>query len=225
MIPVERQPEPGKFFETVTKKAIEFFKKNPLPNVDTIRKNPYWRNSLSDLYFTYGKICAYSALWCSRDAATVDHFIPISSLQAKNITLAYSWDNFRLASKSMNTEKHTFQDVIDPFLVEPGWFVMDFPSLMIRSSDHLSHPIKEKVEATIHRLKLNQKAEYIEYRAEFLVAYCRRCKKYLDIYPDFNIDIEFDTLAEKAPFLAYELKRQGLEKQIVYMMAYPLSPK
>jgi hypothetical protein len=224
MIRVKPQPKPENFFDTVIKKAEYFFRNNPNPSPGEIRENPHWRGALDDLYSAYGKICSYSALWISRDAATVDHFIPIAALKGKKKKLAYSWNNFRLASRSMNTEKHNFQDVVDPFHVETGWFVMDFPSLMIRSGDGLSQSAKENVEATINRLKLNVETEYIEYRAEFLLDYCKRCRKYMDIYPDFNIGPEFESLEEDAPFIAYELKRQGLEKQIIYMMEYLASP-
>ncbi|MCI0471459.1 MAG: HNH endonuclease [Candidatus Aminicenantes bacterium] len=198
-------------------------KKNPDPSGDEIRNRPYWRSALDDLYRSYSRICAYSALWCSPDAAQVDHFIPIASMKGENSRLAYDWNNYRLASKSMNTQKHCFQDVIDPFLVERDWFVMDFPSLDIRCGDGLSEQEKQRVQATIDRLKLNKKTEYKEYRQSFLLNYCRRCKVYMAQYPGFAVGLELGMLEEVAPFMTYELKRQGLEIKIIEMMTEDLN--
>ncbi|NIM13021.1 MAG: hypothetical protein GTO45_12915 [Candidatus Aminicenantes bacterium] len=215
MIPVPKQPEPENFAETVTKKADAFLKKKNSPTGKEIHNRPYWRNALDDLYKAYNKVCAYSALWFPRDAVTVDHYIPISVIAQSNPGLAYDWNNFRLASRSMNTEKGKFQDVLDPFLIEPGWFAMEFPSLIIKSGSDLSPGCRGKVEATIKRLKLNEKEKYIEYRHEILWDYCLLCSEYDNIDPIFN------HLEKRAPFIAYELKRQGLTKEIVYMMKYP----
>jgi len=218
MIRVTQQPEPDSFFDLVKKKADKFLKENPSPTIQEIRKRDLWTGALDDLYQSYGEVCAYSSLWYSRDAATVDHFIPIAVLKGEMVTLAYDWNNFRLASRSMNNEKLDFQDVIDPFLVEQGWFVMDFPSLMIRCGDDLPSSVSEKVNATIKRLKLNEKNRYINYRSKFLEEYCKQCKQYIKIYPDFIAAPLFNTLEKRAPFIAYELKRQGLEIKIIDMM-------
>ncbi|MDM8548455.1 hypothetical protein QUF72_00195 [Desulfobacterales bacterium HSG2] len=115
------------------------------------------------------------------------------------------WCNFRLAARSMNTEKGNFQDVADPFTLKPESFVMEFPSLMIRSGPGLTPSRREKIEATINRLKLNEKEKYIEVRREWLCAYCEG-------------EITFSFLRKMAPFIAYELKRQNLGKHIVSVM-------
>jgi hypothetical protein len=70
----------------------------------------------------------------------------------------------------------------------------------------------DKVETTIKRLKLNEKEKHIEYRLEFLCDYCELCRQYGNIEPAWR------HLEKKAPFIAYELKRQGLTKKIVHMM-------
>lgn len=215
MIPVVRQPAPACFAQKVTEKANTFLKKITFPGVREIRSRHYWRNVLPELHKSYKKVCAYSALWCPLDMAVVDHFIPIKELIHINPALAYDWGNFRLASRSMNNEKYTFRDVLDPFLIKYGWFAMDFPSLMVKSGDNLSPDVREKVEATIRRLKLNEKEKYIEYRREFLEDYCKLCGN------SDNIKPAWEHLEEKAPFVAYELKRQGLKKRIIHIMKYP----
>jgi hypothetical protein len=215
MIPVVKQPAPANFTEKVTEKANAFLNENPCPGVREIYSRPYWRKVLDQLHQSYKKVCAYSALWCPLDMATVDHFIPVSVLIHIDPGLAYDWDNFRLASRSMNCEKHTFRDVVDPFLIEYGWFVMDFPSLVVKSSAGLAPDNREKVEATIRRLKLNEKEKYIEYRREFLGDYCKLCAESGSIKP------ALEHLEKKAPFIAYELKRQELTQRIIHMMKYP----
>ena len=105
----------------------------------------------------------------------------------------------------MNAEKGESQDVADPFALKPESFVMEFPSLMIRSGSKLTPSEREKTEATIRRLKLNEKEKYIEARREWLCAYC-----------DGEITLAF--LKKMAPFIAYELKRQKLEERIVSVM-------
>lgn len=216
MIPVRKQAEPSTFTENVTKKANAFLSKMPDPTPEEIRKNHYWRNALGDLHRAYNQVCAYSALWCPRGMATVDHFIPvIAAVKRGEPGLAYDWNNFRLASRSMNEEKKNYQDVLDPFLVKEGWFVMEFPSLMIKCNAALSSPEREKVETTIRRLKLNEKEKYIDFRRGFLWDYCEFCKGPVMIEPALRY------LEKKAPFMAFELKRLGLTLKIVDMMKFP----
>lgn len=219
MIPVHEQQKPKTFAEEVTKRARAFIDNKPSPTTKEIHNRPYWRKVLKNLHKAYGQVCAYSALWCPLDMATVDHFIPIHVLVHTEPQLAYDWRNFRLASRSMNTEKHKFQDVIDPFTIEWGWFVMDFPSLMIKNGAPPGSRERKKVDASIARLKLNEKEKYIEYRWEFLCDYCDLCRDCGNIGPAFN------HLEKKAPFIAYELKRQGLTEQIIHMMKYPALDK
>ncbi len=201
MIRVEPRPAPENFDEKVGAPARAFLRKTPSPGIEELRNRPYWRNILDDLYVTYGKVCAYSALWCTRDGATVDHFLPA----VENPQRAYDWNNFRLASRSMNSEKRDFQDVVDPFIIAPGSFVMEFPSLMIKSGPDLTPSDAEKINKTINRLKLNKKEKYINYRREWLCAYC-------------DGDISFAFLNERAPFIAYELNRQKLKDNISDIM-------
>ncbi len=63
----------------------------------------------------------------------------------------------------------------------------------------------EKVDKTISRLKLNLKEKYINYRREWLCAYC-------------DGEISFSFLNEKAPFIAFELNRQNLKNEIATIM-------
>jgi hypothetical protein len=219
MIPVAPQPEPANFHKDVTQKANAFLKKNSIPGIKAISNRHYWRNALGDLHEAYCRICSYSGLWCPRDSATVDHFVPIHALAHTNPRMAYEWENFRLSSRSMNSEKYKFRDVLDPFTIEAGWFVMDFPSLFIGSSPDLNEEQTRQVKDTIRRLKLNKKEKYIKYRQEFLLEYCELFKDCGKIEPALNY------LERKAPFIAYELKRQELTVKVIKMMKYSKNKK
>ncbi len=203
MIPVKAQPEPANFSKKVREKGAAFLKKVPHPkNKDWVKKE-YWRESLDDLCETYGRICAYSAQWIPRTegSPTVDHFIP----KSVKPEWAYEWHNFRLACLKLNARKGDFQDVIDPFELQPDCFILDFPSLLIKPNPNIRSPLKEKVVTTIKRLKLNEDDNCVKGRQDWLMPYCRK------EYP-------FDYLKRKAPFIAYELERQSLLDKIPLIM-------
>ena len=194
MIPVQFQPEPDDFEDKVRKPGLAFLNKVPNPKSEDWKNRDYWRKSLPDLYTSYNKICAYSAQWIPRPegSPTVDHFLPKSAKPE----LAYEWDNFRLASLRMNARKNDFQDVIDPCKLNLGDFILDFPVLSISASFNLSDSLKKQIMDTIDRLKLNDEI-CKQGRLEWLMPYCET------VYP-------FEYLKKKAPFIAYELERQGL---------------
>jgi len=210
VIPVKKQKEPADFAAKVTRKALAFLARVPNPTKGDIDARPWWRNALDDLYKTYGEVCTYSGLWFQRDAVSVDHFTPIGALWKDNPTAAYEWDNFRLASRSMNFEKGDYTDVVDPFTIKPFWFVIDFSSMNVKSGSDLSSEEKARVDATIKRLKLNDiKKRYITFRRKLINEYCDKARKWK------HTGQALEVLNEKAPFIAFELKRQGLEKKIV----------
>ncbi|HLP46063.1 MAG TPA: hypothetical protein VK186_07475 [Candidatus Deferrimicrobium sp.] len=215
MIPVQSQPEPIDFDKKVRQKGKTFLAKKNV-TTDAIRAHCGWRESLNDLYEKYGKICAYSACLCQ--SPTVDHFIPISALVKNgNPQLAYEWTNFRLASSAMNQHKHDFLDVLDPFTVQPGWFVIDFTTINLRilSGNNLPPSIKKKVDETILRLKLNDRYIFIQYRVQMVDTYCVGCRSFTG-----SIESNFNFLKSVAPFIAAELDRQNLKEEIVNRWIY-----
>jgi hypothetical protein len=203
VIPIKPQPEPDDFDEKVRKPGLAFLSK--VPNPKTKEWRDYWVKSLPDLYKSYNKICAYSAQWISRPegSPTVDHFLPKSAKPE----LAYEWHNFRLACLTLNNKKGTELDVIDPFELPVNSFILDFSSLIIKPNPELLYPLKERVISTINRLQLNDYDKCIDGRLEWLKTY----------YEDNST---FDSLKRKAPFIAYELERQGLAEvdKIAYIM-------
>ncbi len=189
MIHVEKQSEPPHFFETVQQKGERFLLQNPLARGKALKD--YWTEIIPDLYDAYSGICAYTChkVYFDTGWKTVEHFKP----KDKYPELAYRWDNYRFACGAMNGRKGTFEDVLDPFTLEDGWFVMHFPSLLIMPGKHLTSAEAEKVNKTIWRLKLNS-WDCVKGRKDQLQPYARG--KY-----------SIDYLAEIAPFIAREIKR------------------
>lgn len=207
MIPVAPQPEPPLFDQKVRVPGYKFLKK--FANLTLTSKqwfgHEYWKNIRYELHIAYNGICAYSANWIPRgeSSPTIDHFIP----KSVRPDLAYEWSNYRLACPLVNTRKRDYQDVIDPFMLSYNWFFLDFPSLLIKPNPELSDQDKQRVWSTIKRLKLNEDETFIHSRNHWLEAYCRE-------YTPFSY------LKKHAPFIAYELERQGLVEGIKAIMDY-----
>ena len=83
---------------------------------------------------------------------TTDHFVAKQSAKLED---AYAWENYRLASGRMNSRKSTFSDVLDPFEVEDGWFVLELAGFQLKPGRHLDESLKAKVRDSIDRLGLN----------------------------------------------------------------------
>lgn len=200
MIPVKKQPPPSDFVEKVENPGKKFLAEYPQP--EKFRK--YWRRIERELYEAYSGICAYSCTWIPRvtGARTVEHFKPMSKYPDE----AYNWDNYRLVCSRLNGRKKDFEDVLDPFTLQDGWFVIDFPSLMIFPADHLSKEEVRQVEETVKRLQLDKDEECIEDREKWLRDY-------------ITGEISFTHLEKHAPFIAFELQRQELAERTHPMWA------
>lgn len=202
MIPVKQQPEPPNFENKVRSKGNAFLQTVPRPKTWDSRE--YWRESLRDLHGAYNQVCSYSAQWIPwiEGSPTVDHFIP----KSVKPELAYEWSNFRLSCLKMNARKRDFQDILDPFQITSGWFILDFPSLLIKASPDIDEQVKIQVRSTIKRLKLNDDDDCVKHRLDWLMRYCEK-------------NITFDFLKETSPFIAYELERQNLVESIAFIMS------
>ncbi len=192
-MPVKLQPEPPHFFVKVRRPGEEFLLQNP--GVKGSKLKQYWREIIPDLYDAYGGICAYTCHKVEFDtgAKTVEHFKP----KEKYPQDAYRWDNYRFVCSTLNGRKGNHEDVLDPFTLQDGWFIMHFPSLQLRPGQHLSGSENSSVWKTINRLKLNDYT-CVRGRRDRLVPYL------LGKYP-------FSFLEEIAPFLARELRRQKFD--------------
>jgi hypothetical protein len=99
----------------------------------------------------------------------------------------------------MNGRKGNHTDVVDPFLVIPGMFRMNFPSLQVQTGEGLPIGAARLAASTIKRLKLNQEKN-IKARLEYVIRF--RDRKH-----------SLDHLKDHAPFIYSELRRQGITRQ------------
>ena len=142
---------------------------------------------------SYQRICAFVCIYIERVVGqpTVDHMLP-KSLAWDQV---YEWSNYRLVSSLMNSRKGDAADVIDPFEVEEGWFELDLVSFRVVAGADADEIIRERVQATIDRLRLNDydcRTLRTEYAESYLVG-----------------EIRLGYLERRAPFVASELRRQG----------------
>ena len=198
MIHVEAQPEPASFDEKVRQKGLAWLRRKkialdqPLPPKTTLE--PYWRHCLGEMHLGYNGCCAYLAVFFERvtGGGSVDHFIA----KSQRTDLAYEWSNYRLACSRMNSRKRDYDDVLDPFDVETGWFHLEPITGRIYPDQELSAEARSAVQATIDRLGLDdggnremRARHYQEYRQGFYTA---------------------DFLQKRSPFVWSESNRQGL---------------
>ncbi|WP_416769562.1 hypothetical protein ACMGT0_20595 [Pseudomonas sp. RHF3.3-3] len=195
-----RQPGLRAIAELIGEQGLEKRKGRPRKVVAQTREEipadkfpPVWTEALPDLMEAYGRLCAYVCIYIERvtGGGSVDHMLPKS--QAWNDV--YEWQNYRLACTLMNARKSHYQDVLDPFEVEEGWFRLELVGYQVVPGENLDAEIEARVRATIDRLKLNDH-DCVKVREEYATAY-------------FNDDISLDYLRQRAPFLAIELEAQG----------------
>ena len=204
MIHVDIQPPPDDFEVKVAVKGQAFLAKNPNPS--SWKNKEFWRDAIDDLRQAYNDICAYSCHWIPNDtgSSTVDHYFPKSIAPH----LAYSWDNYRLASSRMNSRKREFLDVLDPFEIETGWFMLDFSTIHVKPLLDLDNVMLGKILRTIERLQLNDE-RLIKARLKWILDYCYG-------------PLDFDYLKSHAPFIAFELERQSLQDKKLLQSIFPL---
>lgn len=194
MIPVKLQPEPNSFFELVRKPGNIFLHKTPHPLDHEWTRRGYWRNALPEMRIAYKHICAYCAQWIpyGTGAHSVDHFIP----KSVSPNLAYEWSNFRYVSSRFNSRKGT-KLILDPYNLQEGWFTIDFTSFFIKPHPGLLPEQKLQVLDTIDILKLNTDELLVQERYSWVVDFLEgQCA--------------FALLEKKMPFIAFELRRQGI---------------
>jgi hypothetical protein len=163
-----------------------------------LRKYAYWTRALDALHTAYGGICAYACFYIEPLCGpTVDHFVAITATELRH---AYEWDNYRLACSLMNSRKREFPDVLDPFLIENGWFALNLGTFKVEPATGLQPEVETRVRETITRLGLDSRE------------YQNMCGRYFDSYwkpRDPRRPIPLWSLERDAPFLASEMRRQN----------------
>lgn len=198
MIPVAPQPEPDDFDASVRRPGLHWLRSKGVPRRGKppagVELKPYWRDCLPQLHDAYGGVCAYACVYIERitGAGTVDHFVAKSADAGQ----AYEWRNYRLACLKMNARKGDFDDVLDPFTLAPGTFVLDLVTGRISPSPRRRAVACRAARQTIDRLRLDD-AECRQWRLDWFDSYR-------------NGVISEEHLRRHSPFVWYEARRQNL---------------
>ena len=166
-------------------KRLEDLRPDDFPN--------YWVRALADLFAAYGRVCRYCCFYIHpvTGARSVDHMIPKSETWDQ----VYEWRNYRLSAGRLNARKNDYQDVLDPFDVQDDWFEMEFVGFQLKPRAGLAPPTRERIVATIERLKLNDTT---------------MCEARESDYDDYrNNDISRAKLKRESPLVAREVTRAG----------------
>ncbi len=193
MIPISPQPEPPNFNGSVREPGLAFLKHNPNPTSKEFSKHNYWKRISQELHNAYQRICAYTCFFIV-DGGTVDHFLP----KTTNPKLAYEWSNYRLSSPRVNNHKANEMDIVDPFNMDLGLFIIDFPSCLVKVNSGFSSELQEKAKKTITILRLNDDDHFVQTRCQMMLDYA-------------NNEVTIDFLRRRYPFLASEIIRQGIQ--------------
>jgi hypothetical protein len=196
LIPVARQPEPATFAARVRTPGRAFLRANPRPTRDDWKKARFWDQCLVDLRSSYRNICSYCCLYVPMESS-VDHFQP----KSLSPHLAYEWNNYRLSHSKINSYKANKVGILDPFTIQPGWFILDFANCFVKPNPITLHVVQQQVSHTITELRLNSDDTLVQFRFSLVKNYSK----------DF-ITMEF--LEAHYPFVAIELKRQGIQQTI-----------
>jgi len=198
MIRVEPQPEPADFDSTVRQPGLLWLRRHRVPLAqpppDPTKLPTHWRKCQKALWDAYHGVCAYLCIYFAwpLGASSTDHFVAKSKEAGK----AYEWSNFRLSCMGMNRNKNRFDDILDPFEIEPNTFVLNLANGEIKPNPDLPGALKERADETIKRLQLDD-PETNKMRAEH--------------YSDFlRGDVSAEWLRRRSPFVWHEGNRQRL---------------
>jgi len=127
----------------------------------------YWRKYQPQLAAGFHDRCGW---WAMRIAdGAVDHFLSKKFHRDR----AYDWSNYRYSSGSVNSAKGTHDDkVLDPFEIQPGWFEVQLPSMLLKRTDLVPPALRAKADFTVKQLRLrsghkerrNRRAWYEDYK-------------------------------------------------------------
>ncbi|WP_434391089.1 hypothetical protein [Melittangium boletus] len=211
MIPVVPAPEPPHFDTQVRQKGLSAIdelvgrkprlkRKGPRrakivnreADIPSEKFPPFWRDVLPDMLEAYQRRCAYLALHIEHATGnpSVDHVLPKSRVWDQ----VYEWSNYRLCAARINASKNDLMSLVDPFEVAEGWFALEFVAFQVRRGPHAPPEKAAQIDATLPLLNL---PECLKARGEYVTCY-------------ENGDIGLAYLERRAPFVASELRRQGL---------------
>lgn len=155
---------------------------------------PFWREALDDMMDAYEQRCAYLAMFIELTGnPTIDHVIPKSLAWDR----VYEWSNYRLCTGVVNSKKGELLGLVDPIRAKVGWFELDLASFQVVRGPSAPKAQHKKIDATLPLLNIRD--------------CCLQRKRYVEEYlrgpGTGGIDLPY--LERRAPFIAFELRRQG----------------
>ncbi len=169
MIPVSRhvlKPEPSDFDERCRKKGQAWLVKNPKGVRKAKRPKDFWSPFRPALADAFSDLCAYGAMY--EPNGTVDHFQPVDTHES----LAYEWKNYRYVTGWINSSKSKSAAVLDPFMVQQGWFEVLLPSLqLVARKDRIPASLHALADETLRRLHLRDDERIVRQRRKWLAMY------------------------------------------------------
>jgi len=213
MIPVTLAPEPASFDAAVRKRGLAAIaelvgepgsgtRRGPKRKPVAARREqipsrafpPFWTAMEDEMHRAYRGLCSYSALYIepATGGRSIDHFVP----KSVDWQLVYEWSNYRFACSRVNSKKLDQTGLLDPFLIVDEWFELEFVAFQVRAGAGTTRKIRTQVEATIEGLGLNRRP------------FCMQREAYAEDYRAGVIGFAY--LDRMAPFVAREIRRQGL---------------
>jgi hypothetical protein len=183
MIPVSLPSPPAHYQSRVREPGLLFLAATPNPTSDEWGQHRYWQRIHGYLYNRHKGICVYCASWTPHprrrgvDHTSIDHFVP----KSKDPALAYEWSNFRMVRAKLNNRKDSFEDVLDPCTLQPGWFRLNFTTFLLEADAALPARERMQVAATIQRLLLNGDPAYVNERARVVYRYAAGNMSFFDV--------------------------------------------
>lgn len=152
----------------------------------------FWNLVRPELKSAFNDICAYSG-FIVHGSGEVDHYLS----KTRHPEIAYEWNNYRFSSIQMNRKKQRKDELIlDPFLVEAGWFQVHIPTFELQVTDFVPSALQFLASETIRLLELNHE-DWKRSRAILVNRYINR--------PTIT-EADMDALSSDAPLLAIALR-------------------
>ena len=168
MIPFRQKDEPATFDTECRAAGRKWLSENPAYKD---RPKDFWTPFEPNLRSAFDSMCGWCAMLIMK--GQVDHYIPVSTLKKTgNDQLAYEWQNFRYIDGWIN-QKKLDAEVLDPFVVETGWFEITLPSLQLLPTDKIPPAYKDLAAFTLKRLGLRDHEVVVQYRESWFSLYRR----------------------------------------------------
>ena len=185
MIHFEPVPEPSNFDLCTRAPGSRWIAANP----GATRPRPYWAPFKQDLAMGFRCLCAYSAMY-----EPVGHFVSWHEDKSK----AYEWCNYRYSAAWINSSKRNAPSsrLLDPFMIEDGWFEIIIPSMQLTVSDSVPRELRARAEYTLKRLHLIHDERIVRQRDRWYRMYR-------------SGDLTLDGLKRLAPLIAAAAEKAG----------------